>query len=553
MGQLGDGGEEGFVNTPVAVSGLTGVKAIAAGGQHSLALLSNGTVWAWGANESGQLGNGTVVSSNVPVQVKGLTGVKAIAAGAHHSLALLSNGTVMAWGANESGQLGNNTIVASKVPVAVKNVTGATAIAAGGEFSLALVGGGEVAAWGSNETGQLGEPEVEIDSPVAVKVKGLTGATAIAAGTSHALALLSGGTVEGWGNDAGGELCNGLFKASEPTPVAATGLTGVAGVSAGGFDSAAMLSGGTVRTCGANKWGQLGNGTMGTSSNMPVEVAGIAKVADISVGGEHMLAFGEPMPAVTGVSPNLGPLSGGETVTISGANLEGATAVKFGANASAKFTVNSATSITAEVPAATAAGAVNVVVTTQSGTSNAIEADQYTYLKPPAVSKLTPKTGPVTATSTVISGTELAHVTRVTFGGTEVAFTVTSPTTISTVAPAHSPAVVDVVLTSPGGTSAISAKDHYTYTPIVESLTPNEGPVAGGTSVTVTGSGFAPGATATTFKFGLKKPTAVSCETSTTCTMIAPAGAAAGTVNVVATVNKVNSPKAAGNVFTYHP
>ena len=105
--QLGDGQENAFSDVPVPVDDLKFVTAVAAGGHHSLALLANGTVVAWGANDSGQLGDGTTITRSEPVEVTGLTGVKAIAAGGDHSLALLNNGTVMAWGDNESGQLGN--------------------------------------------------------------------------------------------------------------------------------------------------------------------------------------------------------------------------------------------------------------------------------------------------------------------------------------------------------------------------------------------------------------------------------------------------------------
>jgi hypothetical protein len=528
---------------------------VAAGGNHSLALLTNGTVMSWGDNEHGQLGDGTVTERKVPVAVKGLSNVRQIAAGNEHSLALLTNGTVMAWGANEAGQLGTGTLADSKVPVAVKSLSGVSDISAGGEFSLALLTNGTAKAWGSDESGQLANHAIgELETPqsdLPVAVESLSGATAVAAGRNHALALLSDGTVKAWGNDAAGELGNGVIKAKEETPVAVSGLSGVTTVSAGGQDSAALLGSGSVMTWGVNKWGTLGNGVTGSPSDLPVTVSGIAKVADISAGGAHMLAFGEPMPAVTEVAPTLGPTAGGNTVTISGANLAGATAVKFGANAATTYTVNSQTSITATAPAG--AGTVDVVVTTPAGTSNSTPSDHYTYLKPPTVTSLTPKSGSTAVeTSVVIKGTELANVTEVTFGGVKVPFNVNSATSVTATAPLHAVGTVDVQLTSPGGTSVLSTKDHYTYTPIIESVAPNEGPAAGGTSVTVTGTGFALGSTATTFKFAARKPTSVSCESTTTCTMVSPLGTAGTTVDVIATVSKVNSPKGTSDHFTYH-
>jgi alpha-tubulin suppressor-like RCC1 family protein len=146
-GQLGNGTTGGSSNVPVAVSNLRGIKAISAGGNFALAIKKTpkGTVVrSWGSNNWGQLGNAAGNNSNVPIAVSGLKGVKAISAGgqfgaADHSLALKTDGTVMSWGANGSGQLGNgdNTFTNSNVPVRVVNLSGVTTIAAGGHHSLA--------------------------------------------------------------------------------------------------------------------------------------------------------------------------------------------------------------------------------------------------------------------------------------------------------------------------------------------------------------------------------------------------------------------------------
>jgi alpha-tubulin suppressor-like RCC1 family protein len=552
FGQLGDGGTiESSV--PVAVQGLSGVRAIAAGASHSLALLTNGTLMAWGDNESGQLGIGTSAEhSELPVPVKGLTGVKAISAGADYSLALLTNGTVMAWGGNESGQLGTGSTKSSNAPVAVKGLTGVSAISAGGEFALALLTNGTVRAWGNDERGQLGNITIEeggSDVPVAVET--LTGVAAVAAGTNHGLALLSGGTVMSWGDDTAGELGNGTVKAQETTPVAVSGLSGATAVSAGGMYSAALLGSGSVMTWGSDASGVLGDQLPNGMSDVPVAVVGLTKAASISAGRFDMLAYGEPIPTVTGVSPQIGPAAGGVTVTISGNTFTGATGVKFGTVQATSFTVNSATSITATAPAGT--GTVDITVTTPAGMSPTSAADRYLYQAPPTILKLSAKTGPVTGgTIVTITGTEFTAATKVGFGSTSaVEFTVKSPTSITAVAPAAAAGTIDVSVTNTVGTSANSTGDRFKYLPVVEGLAPNAGSTLGGTSVTVTGKGFALGSTATTFNFGKVKAKSVNCTSSTTCIVSAPPQVA-GTVDVKATVNKAASAiNAPGDQFTY--
>ena len=549
FGQLGNG-SSATGNLPAVVPGLSGVKAIAAGNNHSLALLSGGTVMAWGDGEEGELGNGTTKESEVPVAVKGLSGVKAIAAGADFSLALLNNGTVMAWGDGEEGQLGTGNLKSSTVPVVVKGLSGVSSISAGGAFGLALLAKGTVMGWGSDRNGVLSNATVEESSNLAVAVGGLSGVTAIATGADHALALLSGGTVMAWGQDSSGELGIGVIKAHEETPTPVSGLSGVGAIAAGGHDSLALLTSGSALSWGVNEWGNLGDGATGSPSDVPVGVSGLSKIAGISAGASHMLAYGEPIPTVASVSPKLGSHAGGTTVTIAGSNLSGASAVKFGANAAANFTVNSATSVTAVAPAGT--GTVDVTVTTEAGTSPAVAADRFTYQNAPSVSKLSLKSGPTAGGGSVtITGTEFAAVSGVSFGATPASeFTVNSATSITVIAPPANAGTVDVTVTNTAGPSALTSKDHFKYTPTITGLSPSSGPAAGGTSVTVTGTGFAVGTTGTSFKFATRKASAVNCVSSTSCTLVTPAGVS-GTVNVTALVNKASSPLSPGAQFSY--
>jgi hypothetical protein len=238
-------------------------------------------------------------------------------------------------------------------------------------------------------------------------------------------------------------------------------------------------------------------------------------------------------------------------VSVTGTNFTGATTVKFGSANAKSFTVNSESSITAVSPAETA-GTVDVTVTTPGGASAASAADQFTYLPLPTVTGVSPKEGSVAGgTSVTITGTNFGGATAVAFGSVSgTSFTVNSESSITAVSPAETAGTVNLTVTTPNGTSAISTADRFKFVPTITGLSPNTGSTGGGTIVTVTGTGFAVGTTATVFKFGTTTAGSVNCESSTECNVISPAHAA-GKVSVVATVNKVNSPKTAEALFTY--
>jgi alpha-tubulin suppressor-like RCC1 family protein len=260
-GQLGDGTATDRL-TPVQVQGLTGVSAIAGGVFHSMALKSDGTVWTWGANGIGQLGDGTATDRLTPVQVQGLTGVSAIAGGREHSLALKSDGTAWAWGSNVYGQLSDASCLGFAdrlTPVQVQGLTGVIAITGGGKHSLALKSDGTAWAWGWNADGQLGDGTFT-NHCTAVQVQGLTGIMAVAGGEDHSLALKSDGTVWAWGYNAYGQLGDGTAT-DRLTPVQVQGLTGASAIAGAFHDSLALKSDGTVWAWGYNAYGQLGDGT----------------------------------------------------------------------------------------------------------------------------------------------------------------------------------------------------------------------------------------------------------------------------------------------------
>ena len=226
---------------PVRIPGVSGVVGISAGPQHSLAVITNGTVWAWGSNIGGQLGNGSnYAASVVPVKVSRITNAVAVAGGGNHSLALLANGQVMAWGTNSSAQLGNGTGNSTNLPVFVSNLTNVVKVAAGLFYSAALDATGVVWCWGDGTYGEIGNAQNTYSlTPVAV----LSNVVDIAAGGAHNIALKSDGTVWAWGYNGDGEL--GLGNTSSVNvPTQVTNLVGVQCIGAGLYMSSATLTNG---------------------------------------------------------------------------------------------------------------------------------------------------------------------------------------------------------------------------------------------------------------------------------------------------------------------
>jgi alpha-tubulin suppressor-like RCC1 family protein len=328
LGQLGDNTSASLRLLPVPVTAtgvLAGktVLAAAAGAYHSLALCSDGTVAAWGLNAYGQLGDNTTTNRLVPVRtVPGRSKVVAIAAGGDHSLALRSDGTMTAWGNNQNGQLGDKTTATRLVPVAVNTASGVSAlygktvvaIAAGWQHSLALCSDGTVVAWGLNDLGQLGDNTTTNRLvPVAVNtasgISALFGKTvvAIAAGNSHNLALCSDGTVAAWGDNDSGRLGDNTTT-NRLVPMVVNTASGsalfgrtVVAIAAGGAHSLARCSDSTVAAWGWNYYGQLGDNTWPEpwpERHVPVAVnraSGSAlfgkTVVAIAAGANHSLAL----------------------------------------------------------------------------------------------------------------------------------------------------------------------------------------------------------------------------------------------------------------------
>ena len=554
-GSLGDGTDGGYSDVPVAVSGLSEVTAISG----SMALLKDGTVMAWGDDEQGQLGNGASIEySDVPVAVcavgetapcsHDLSSVTAIGDG----LALLSNGTVVAWG---GGDLGDGSEKGSDVPVAVSGLSEVTAISG----SMALLKDGTVMAWGSNRQGELGNPSAGEQSLVPVPVSGLSGVTAISSGGGHNLAagappvpfpqvlhvepnLGAGGggttvTITGLEFTGVKAVKFGSTNAtsfdveseSKITAVAPAGTGTVevtvetaAGTSpTGGGDQfrysptvngvepdAGFPVGGTTVTITGTNFDEVSAVKFGSTNAASYEVLSENKIKAVSPPGTNETTVNvtvetrggtnptesdhftyTDVPGISSVTPNHGPPSGGTKVTITGSSFTGATEVHFGSTEAKSFKVESETEITAVSPAFTGGDASMPVFVTSPGGTNEYECgeEQVGFIYEPTVTKVEPDHGSaaggteVTIKGAAFKGTiwgkgalcgflATSVVQWVDFGSKEAkSINVVSESEITAVAPPGAGTVDVTVKSRAAGHSPIISADQFSYgTPVIE-------------------------------------------------------------------------------------
>lgn len=324
-GQMGNGTADANNPSPSPVAGTSDVIMVIGGSYHTLALRSDGTVWVWGDATYGQLGGAPAPDgcyiyntpcSRRPVQVPGLSGITGIAAGSFFNLALRNDGAVFVWGANDSGQLGLGT-VGGQVNTPTQNpvLNGIRAVGAGAGMGFALTNDGHVLSWGSTSHGETGGPGEACSAPNAngvanlcqprpTLVEGIDNVAALSAPGSvgiHSIVIRGDGTVWGWGDNrvgqlggaSSGETCNNIYESPQPCsrhPLQVPGLSGITAVATGGYHTLALRLDGGVVAWGWNAFGQLGDGTT-LDRATPAAVVGLSDVRRISAGRGHNIAL----------------------------------------------------------------------------------------------------------------------------------------------------------------------------------------------------------------------------------------------------------------------
>jgi alpha-tubulin suppressor-like RCC1 family protein len=491
----------------------------------------------------GRASEGSEPCSATPVPVSGVSEATAIAAGSNHNLALLRDGTVVAWGANGEGQLGDGTTENSDVPVPVSGLSDATAISAGWGDDLALLGDGDVTAWGTNGDGQLGtggigtpnggfEAPAFSDVPVQVCAVGvapqrlcrsgpyLGGVRAISAGPDHDTAALETGVVT-WGSDCEAQL--GIGAHTDGLVCEFPEQFAFIPVEAGG---------------------ELGNTSLVSASGayslaygpyLPT-LSSVYPNLGLESGGEQVTLTGTGLSEATAVHFGLVPAS---SFTVDSPTTITATTPPGLEEGQAPVTVT------------TPAGTSRVPVLADEFYYVPSFAQPVVHSVKPATG---PAAGGTTVT---IFGSGFSFVAwdsalSVRFGSVSASDVSIGRVSVTAVAPPGTAGTVAVTLTTPGGTSATGGHTVFKYgPPTITALSPSSGSTAGATSVTVTGTGFAVGTAGTTFKLGTTRATSVNCTSTTTCIVLTPAHKA-GTVDVTATAGKLTSKHSRpADQFTY--
>lgn len=295
-GNLGDGGGSSTVASPIQVGTETNWQVLSAGPSHTLSLKTNGTLWVWGQNNYGQLGTNTGSNNFFPNQLGNNNDTWiSISAGEQYSVGVKSNGTLWAWGYNNKGQIGDGTIVDKFAPVQIGTATNWQKVSAGGHTTFAIKADGSLWGWGDNEYGQLGDGTT-VNKTVPTHIGTATDWKTIAAAGAHTIAIKNNGSLWIWGLNNYGQLGNGtIANQSVPTQLGtALDWNSVEGNVTG---TVALKNDGTVYTWGRNTFGQLGNGNT-VNSAIPVALncpTTVLKTNDFGTAADEMKVYPNPI------------------------------------------------------------------------------------------------------------------------------------------------------------------------------------------------------------------------------------------------------------------
>ena len=285
LGQLGDGSHEDHTGAVVVAGDLT-FSQISAGSSHTCGVTKDGDAYCWGSNDRGQLGDATNLQRDTPVRVGASGPFKTVRAGFGHSCALSRAGVISCWGSNAYGQLGTGGGLTSSRPGEVDGNLRFGTMAVGWNHTCGVTNAGEIYCWGSNNSGQLGDGTRE-DRRTPTRVASEQRFVAVAAGNQHTCAVTTVGEIYCWGRNNFGQLATGPGDRSQPGLVEATGV--FTGITAGAVHTCGRTSAGLVFCWGRNTFGQLGDGTT-TDRSAPVRVVGLSGAATVQASGAHTCA-----------------------------------------------------------------------------------------------------------------------------------------------------------------------------------------------------------------------------------------------------------------------
>jgi len=296
-GQLGDGTTTNRT-TPIRIGTDTNWATVSTGGSHTVAMRTDGTLWAWGWNEHGQLGDGTTTDRHNPVRIGTVWG--SVSAGSAHTVAISSDGSLWAWGINNQGQLGDGSTTNRNRPARIGTATNWINVSAGDVHTVGIRRDGSLWAWGRKNSHRMSgfqsiSGTVIVYGSTPVRIGADTNWVSVSAGWRHTIAIKTDNTLWAWGDNGLGQLGDST-NIIRDTPVQIGAATNWASVSAGGVHSLAVRTNGTIWTWGSNGdtgWGgdgRLGDGTL-NDRNTPIRIGTDTNWESVSAGGNHTVAI----------------------------------------------------------------------------------------------------------------------------------------------------------------------------------------------------------------------------------------------------------------------